>query len=160
MPSITPHLWFDNEAREAAELYCSIIPNSKILDEHDFGEVEPSPVPVVTVTFELNGQRVIALNAGPEFKFNESFSFFVECDTQEEVDEYWNKFLESGGEESYCGWLKDRYGLSWQIIPKLLGELLDDPDKEKADRVMRAMLKMRKIECSVLLEAAEAPATV
>src|SRR5215213_10729042 len=110
MPTITPHLWFDQEAREAAELYCSIFPNSRILEVNDMGEMGPDEgVHVRSVTFEVNGQRVIALDAGPAFKFNESFSFFVECDSQEEVDDYWNRLTADGGQESQCGWLKDRF---------------------------------------------------
>ena len=158
MPTITPHLWFDKEAREAAALYCSIFPNSKVLEVRDFGEVGPDEgVTVRTVTFELNGQRVIALDAGPAFKFNEAFSFFVECDTQEEVDDYWAKLTADGGEEGPCGWLKDKYGLSWQIIPKLLGELLQDEDAGRADRVMQAMLQMKKIDMEGLRKAHAQP---
>lgn len=158
MPTVTPHLWFDKEAHEAAELYCSIFPNSRIIREEKWDNSGPDGNQTISqVTFEVCGQRVLGLNAGPEFKFNESFSFFVECDTQEEVDEYWEKLLANGGKESYCGWLKDRYGLSWQIIPKLLGELLADEDKERADRVMKAMLKMVKIESDVLLDAYNEP---
>lgn len=160
MTSVTPHLWFDQEAREAAELYCSIFPNSKVLEVRDFGEAGPDEgVSVRTVTFELNGQRVIALDAGPAFKFDEAFSFFVECDTQEEVDEYWNGLISDGGEEGQCGWLKDRFGLSWQIVPKLLDELLQDEDKDRADRVMQAMLQMKKIDSEALREAYEQPVT-
>ena len=154
MPTVTPHLWFDKEAHEAAELYCSIFPNSRILGDEKFENTGPEGNETVTqVTFEIDGQRVIGLNAGPHFKLNEAFSFFVECDTQAEVDEYWDKLVANGGEESQCGWLKDKFGLSWQIIPKLLGELLQDEDKDRANRVMQAMLQMRKIESDVLLEA-------
>jgi predicted 3-demethylubiquinone-9 3-methyltransferase (glyoxalase superfamily) len=156
MPTVTPHLWFDKEGREAAELYCSIFPNSRILSEEKFESPPGADGPPPTfsqVIFEVCGQRVIALSAGPQFKFDEAFSFFIECDTQEEVDEYWGKLIANGGEESQCGWLKDKFGLSWQIIPKLLGELLQDEDKARADRVLRAMLQMRKIESDVLLEA-------
>lgn len=156
MPTITPHLWYDKEALEAAELYCSIFPDSRILGEDRFENTGPDGSQTVTVVnFEVCGQKVIGLNAGPEFAFNESFSFYVECDTQEEVDEYWDKLTADGGQESRCGWLKDRYGLSWQIIPKLLPELLNDADKEAADRVMQAMLKMRKIDCDALRRAYE-----
>jgi predicted 3-demethylubiquinone-9 3-methyltransferase (glyoxalase superfamily) len=158
MPTITPHLWFDKEAEDAAALYCSIFPNSRILDTQVFENTGPSGGETVsTVDFEVLGQRVIGLNAGPHFKLDEAFSFFVECDTQEEVDEYWDKLLADGGQESQCGWLKDKYGLSWQIIPKLLGELLQDDDRAKADRVMKAMLQMVKIDSAALLEAAEQP---
>lgn len=158
MPNVTPHLWFDKEAEEAANLYCSIFPNSRILDTHRFDNTGPSGTETVTsVTFEVAGQRVIGLNAGPHFEFNEAFSFFVECETQEEVDEYWDKLVADGGQESQCGWLKDKFGLSWQIIPKLLGELLQDEDKDRANRVMQAMLQMKKIECDALREAYEQP---
>jgi predicted 3-demethylubiquinone-9 3-methyltransferase (glyoxalase superfamily) len=158
MPNITPHLWFDKEADEAANLYCSIFPNSQILERQSFDNTGPSGTETVTsVTFEVAGQRVIGLNAGPHFKFDEAFSFFVECDTQEEVDEYWDKLIADGGQESQCGWLKDKFGLSWQIIPKLLGELLRDEDKDRANRVMQAMLQMKKIESDALREAYEQP---
>lgn len=158
MPNVTPHLWFDKEAEEAANLYCSIFPNSRILDTHRFDNTGPSGTETVTsVTFEVAGQRVVGLNAGPHFEFNEAFSFFVECETQEEVDEYWDKLIADGGQESQCGWLKDKFGLSWQIIPKLLGELLQDEDKDRANRVMQAMLQMKKIECDALREAYEQP---
>ncbi|HJR45213.1 MAG TPA: VOC family protein [Actinomycetota bacterium] len=158
MPTITPHLWFDKEAYEAAELYCSIFPNSRILGEDRFENTGPTGEDTVTVVnFEVLGQKVIGLNAGPEFKFNESFSFYVECDDQAEVDEYWGKLIANGGRESQCGWLKDRYGLSWQIIPKLLVELLNDEDKDAANRVMQAMLQMQKIDCDALQRAYEQP---
>ncbi len=160
MPTVTPHLWFDKEAEEAAELYCSIFPNSRIRDTRRYENAGPSGnETVTTVSFEISGQRVIALNAGPEFKFNEAFSFFVECQTQEEVDEYWEKLTADGGEEGPCGWLKDKFGLSWQIIPKLLDELLQDEDKERANRVMQAMLQMKKIESDELRRAYEQPVT-
>jgi predicted 3-demethylubiquinone-9 3-methyltransferase (glyoxalase superfamily) len=158
MPTITPHLWFDKEAEEAANLYCSIFPDSRILETRRYENTGPSGTDTITtVTFEITGQRVIALNAGPYFKFNESFSFFVECEGQEEVDEYWDKLTADGGEESACGWLKDKFGLSWQIIPKLLEELLQDEDKDRANSVMQAMLQMKKIDCDALLEAYEQP---
>jgi predicted 3-demethylubiquinone-9 3-methyltransferase (glyoxalase superfamily) len=158
MPSITPHLWFDKEAEEAAGLYCSIFPDSRILETQRIENTGPNLDQTVTiVTFEVAGQRVIALNAGPEFKFNESFSFFVECDTQEEVDDYWSKLTSDGGEEGPCGWLKDRFGLSWQIIPKLLGELMQDEDADRANSVMQAMLKMKKIESDELRAAYDQP---
>lgn len=158
MPTITPHLWFDKEANEAAELYCSIFPNSRVLETRRYDNTSPTGTETVTaVTFEVAGQRVIALNAGPHFKFDEAFSFFVECETQEEVDEYWDKLIAGGGEESRCGWLKDKFGLSWQIIPKLLDELLGDEDKDRAKRVMHAMLQMKKIDCDGLRKAYEEP---
>ena len=158
MPNITPHLWFDKEAEEAAALYCSIFPNSRVLQTRRYESTGPDgDQTVTTVEFEVAGQRVIGLNAGPHFKFDEAFSFFVECETQDEVDEYWDKLIADGGEESQCGWLKDKYGLSWQIIPKLLGELLQDEDKERAQRVMHAMLQMKKIDCAALLDAYNQP---
>jgi predicted 3-demethylubiquinone-9 3-methyltransferase (glyoxalase superfamily) len=142
MKKITPFLWFDTQAEEAMNFYCSIFKDSKILS------VSPS-----SVNFELEGQEFIGFNAGPEFMFNESVSFFVNCEDQAEVDYLWNALIADGGEESMCGWLKDRYGLSWQIIPKQLGELMGDPDPEKAKRVRDAMLKMRKIIVSDLQQA-------
>jgi predicted 3-demethylubiquinone-9 3-methyltransferase (glyoxalase superfamily) len=157
MLTITPHLWFDNQGEEAAEFYCSIFPNSRILETRRYEYTGPDGTQTVTtVVFEVLGQRVIALNAGPDFKLNEAFSFFVECDTQEEVDEYYDKLL-GGGQQLPCGWLNDRYGVSWQVVPKLLDELLQDEDKERANSVMRAMLQMKKIESKVLQEAYDHP---
>jgi predicted 3-demethylubiquinone-9 3-methyltransferase (glyoxalase superfamily) len=156
MPKLTPCLWFDTEGEEAADLYTSVFPNSKIVDVARYGSAGPRPEgTVMTVTFELDGQQFVALNGGPDFKFNEAVSFQVSCDDQEEVDEYWSK-LSEGGEEGPCGWLKDRFGLSWQIIPKRLPELLGDPDQEKAQRAMAAMLQMGKIEIDELERAAAA----
>ena len=153
MPKITPWLWFDKEAEEAANFYVSIFKNSKILDVRRYGDQGSGPDgTALTVTFELEGQEITGLNGGPHFKPNEAFSFFVNCETQQEVDEYWGKLTE-GGEESQCGWLKDRYGYSWQIIPSALGELLGDEDPEKAGRVMKAMLQMKKIDIAGLQEA-------
>ncbi len=150
MPKITPFLWFDTQAEEAAKFYASIFPNSKILS------TAPGPDgTVITVEFELDGQRVIALNGVPVFKFTEAISLVVDCKDQKEVDDYWSKLLQ-GGKESQCGWLKDRYGLSWQIVPTILGRLLSDPDAKKAKRVMEAMLKMKKIDIAALKAAAEA----
>jgi predicted 3-demethylubiquinone-9 3-methyltransferase (glyoxalase superfamily) len=154
MPNVTPHLWFDSEAKQAADFYCSVFPDTKIIDERVYENAGPSgEETVLALTFEVAGQRVMAINGGPEFKFNESFSFFVECDTQEEVDDYWTKLTADGGEESWCGWLKDKFGLSWQIVPALLDELLTDDDPERAQRVMHAMLQMRKIDCAALQAA-------
>lgn len=150
---ITPFLWFDNQAEEAANFYVSILKNAKILSVSRYGEAGPGPKgSAMTVTFELDGQKFIALNGGPHFKFTEAISFLVDCKTQEEVDELWKRLTE-GGKESQCGWLKDKYGLSWQIIPTILGELLSDPEPEKSKRVMKAMLKMKKIEIKTLQEA-------
>ncbi len=154
--TVTPHLWFDTEAEDAANLYCSIFPNSRIREVARFENTGPDRNQTVSqVDFEVAGQRVLALNAGPDFKLNEAFSFFVECDTQEEVDEYWSKLTADGGEPGPCGWLKDRYGVSWQIIPRLLGELVTSDDKEAANRAMNAMLTMGKIESDELLAAYE-----
>jgi predicted 3-demethylubiquinone-9 3-methyltransferase (glyoxalase superfamily) len=156
MNTITPCLWFDTEGEDAAKLYTSVFPNSKIVDVARYGEAGPRPAgTVMTVSFELDGQKFVALNGGPEFKFNEAISFQVSCETQEEVDAYWTK-LSEGGEEGPCGWLKDRFGLSWQIIPTALPRLLGDPDAEKSQRVMQAMLSMGKIEIEGLERAAAA----
>lgn len=150
MKKITPFLWFDNQAEEAMNFYVSIFPNSRVL-----GVTPGSNGIAQSVTFELEGQEFMALNAGPQFKFNEAISFFVDCKTQEEVDELWAKLTADGGEESMCGWLKDKYGLSWQIIPSALGELLGNPDPAKAQRVMQAMLQMRRIDIEGLRQAYE-----
>jgi predicted 3-demethylubiquinone-9 3-methyltransferase (glyoxalase superfamily) len=148
MKKITPFLWFDTEAEEAMNLYVSIFKNSKVLG------VTPGPNGrAMSVNFELEGQEFIGLNAGPEFKFNESISFLVNCNSQAEVDELWEKLTADGGEESRCGWLKDKYGLSWQIIPTALGEMLGDPNPKKAGRAMQAMLQMNKIDIQALKQA-------
>lgn len=153
MPKITPFLWFDSQAEEAAKFYVSIFQNSKIKTITRYGEAGPGPKgSVLTVVFELDGQEFIALNGGPLFKFTEAISFSVDCKTQQEVDEYWGK-LTAGGQESQYGWLKDKYGLSWQINPTVLGEMLYDPDPQKAKRVMEAMLKMKKIDIAELKRA-------
>jgi len=150
---ITPFLWFNDNAEEAMNYYVSIFKNSKILSVNRYGEAGPGPNgSVMTATFELDGQHFTALNGGPLFGFTEAISFFVNCETQQEVDELWDKLL-AGGEASMCGWLKDKYGLSWQIIPKALGEMLGDKDPEKAGRVMKAMLQMQKIDVKKLEEA-------
>ena len=150
---ITPFLWFDNNAEEATNFYTSIFKNSEILSISRYGEGAPGQAgTVMTVTFVLDGQPFIALNGGPHFKFNEAISFFVNCETQAEVDELWEK-LTDGGEESQCGWLKDKFGVSWQIVPTALGELLGDPDPEKSKRVMEAMLQMHKIDIAKLKQA-------
>lgn len=149
MQTITPFLWFDTQAEDAMNFYCAVFKNSKK------GEVNRSSPdgPAFTVNFELNGQKFIGLNAGPMFKFNEAVSFYVSVETQEEVDELWSKLTADGGEESMCGWLKDKYGLSWQIIPTALPQLMGDPDPEKGQRVMQAMLKMHKISIQGLKDA-------
>jgi len=156
MQKITPFLWFDTQAEEAAKFYVSIFPKSKILKTARYGEAGPGPKgSVMTVEFELAGQRMIALNGGPHFKFTEAISLSVDCKDQKEVDRYWSK-LSQGGEQSMCGWLKDKYGLSWQVNPSILGKLMSDKDAKKAKRVMEAMLKMRKIDIAALKAAAEA----
>ncbi|MET9339622.1 VOC family protein [Nonomuraea sp. NPDC003804] len=143
MQKITTYLWFDNQAEEAANHYVSIFGNSRIV------EVTP-----MMVTFELEGQRFLALNGGPQFRFTEAISLYVDCESQDEVDELWAKLIADGGEESRCGWLKDKYGLSWQIIPKALPKLLSDADPARAERAMQAMLKMSKIDVKALEDAA------
>jgi predicted 3-demethylubiquinone-9 3-methyltransferase (glyoxalase superfamily) len=155
MQKITPCLWFDTEGEEAARLYTSIFPNSKIREITHYGSAGPRREgTVMTVSFELDGQQFVALNGGPQFKFNEALSFQVDCADQAEVDRYWNALTE-GGEEGPCGWLKDKFGLSWQIVPQRLPELLRDPDREKSQRVMTAMLQMKKIQIDELERAAE-----
>lgn len=161
MPSITPHLWFDKEAVDAAKLYCSIFPNSRIIENETIDDTGPNlDESVNIVKFEIEGQQVIAMNAGPHFKLDEAFSFFVECETQEEVDHYWDKLTADGGQESQCGWLKDKYGVSWQIIPKLLGELMSDKDPARSRSVMEAMMKMKKIDSDALRRAYDQPVSV
>lgn len=156
MNRITPFLWFDTQAEEAANFYVSIFKNSRVGKVSRYPEGSPAPAgTVMTVDFELDGQAFIALNAGPHFKFNEAVSFSIDCKSQEEVDYYWSRLTADGGEESMCGWLKDKYGLSWQVNPSILGELMTDPDKEKAKRVMQAMLQMKKIDIPTLQRAAQ-----
>ena len=156
MQTITPCLWFDTEGEDAASFYTSVFPNSRIVHVARYGSAGPRPEgTVMTVDFELHGQQFVALNGGPEFKFNEAISFQVSCETQDEVDRYWST-LSEGGEEGPCGWLKDRFGMSWQIVPTALPRLLSDPDREKSQRVMAAMLQMRKIQIDELERAAGA----
>jgi predicted 3-demethylubiquinone-9 3-methyltransferase (glyoxalase superfamily) len=147
MPTITPFLWYDSQAEEAMNFYASVFPHAKV------GNVSRAQGRVMAVEFELEGQKFIALNAGPVYKFTEAVSFFVGCDTQEEIDRYWDALLQ-GGTPEQCGWLKDRYGLSWQIVPKLLSTLMTDPDREKAKRVSEAMLKMVKFDIAEIERAA------
>jgi predicted 3-demethylubiquinone-9 3-methyltransferase (glyoxalase superfamily) len=155
MQKIIPFLWFDDQAEEAMNFYTSIFNNSKIVGITRYGEEGPGPKgTVMTVTFQLDGQEFMALNGGPQFKFTEAISFFVNCETQEEVDELWEK-LSEGGEKGPCGWLKDKYGVSWQIVPTVLGEMLGDPDPEKSERVTKAMLQMKKIDIEGLKKAYE-----
>jgi len=154
MQKITPFLWFEDQAEEAMNFYVSIFKNSKVLDVSRYPEGAPGPAgKVMTATFELNGLEFTALNGGPEFNFTEAISFAVNCQTQAEVDHLWQKLTDDGGEEGQCGWLKDKFGLSWQIIPDRLGELLGDKDAEKANRVMQAMLQMKKIDVTALQQA-------
>jgi predicted 3-demethylubiquinone-9 3-methyltransferase (glyoxalase superfamily) len=156
MKAITPCLWFDTQGEEAAEFYTSVFPNSKIREISRYGSAGPRREGMVmTVSFELDGQKFIALNGGPDFTFNEAVSFEVICENQEEVDRYWDT-LSEGGEEGPCGWLKDRFGVSWQIVPARLYELIQDPDPEKSQRAMEAMLGMGKIEIEGLERAAAA----
>ncbi|MBB6346981.1 VOC family protein [Nonomuraea muscovyensis] len=154
MQKITTYLWFDDQAEEAAEFYTSLFADSRIVSVQRYGDAGPGPAgQAMMVTFELAGQRFLALNGGPQFTFTEAISLYVDCETQEEVDALWTRLTE-GGEETRCGWLKDRWGLSWQIIPRALPELLSDPDPVKAQQVMKAMLGMQKIDISALEAAA------
>ena len=156
MQKITPCLWFDTEGEDAARLYTSVFPNSKIVDVARYGSAGPRPEgTVMTVSFELDGQEFVALNGGPEFTFSEAISFQVSCEGQDEVDAYWSR-LSEGGEEGPCGWLKDKFGVSWQIVPTALPRLLSDPDRDKSQRVMAAMLGMKKIQIDELERAAAA----
>lgn len=163
VPKITPCLWFDHQAEEAAKFYTSIFKNSKIGKISRYGkegyEIHGRPEgSVMTVEFELNGQTFTALNGGPVFQFNEAISFQVPCETQEEIDYYWNK-LSVGGEKGQCGWLKDKYGVSWQVFPKGIDELVGNPDSEKSQRAMKAMLQMKKIDLATLKRAYEGEST-
>jgi len=156
MTKLTPCLWFDTQGEEAADFYTSVFANSRILDVSRYGEAGPRPAgTVMTVSFELDGQKFLALNGGPQFVFNEAISFQIDCRTQEEVDHYWDR-LGEGGEAGPCGWLKDRYGVSWQVVPSRLSDLLADPDPETSQRVMGAMLQMGKIDIAALEDAAGA----
>jgi predicted 3-demethylubiquinone-9 3-methyltransferase (glyoxalase superfamily) len=152
---ITPNLWFDTEAQEAAAFYTSVFKNSRIVYVSHYPEAGPRPAgTVMTVEFELDGQRFVGINGGPEFKFDEAVSLQINCETQDEVDYYWER-LSEGGEEGPCGWLKDRYGLSWQVTPTGMEELFSDPDPERAKRAMQAMLGMRKLDLAALRSAAD-----
>jgi len=155
MQKITTFLWFNNDAEEAANYYTSIFKNSKILDVSRYGDVGPGPKgSVMIVKFQLAGQEFVALNGGPQFKFTEAISLMVNCDNQQEIDELWRK-LTAGGQESQCGWLKDKFGLSWQIVPTELGKLMSAKDPAKANRVMQALLQMKKLDIAKLQQAAE-----
>jgi predicted 3-demethylubiquinone-9 3-methyltransferase (glyoxalase superfamily) len=150
---ITPFLWFDHQAEEAANFYVSIFPNSRIVKVARYGEAGPGPPgSAMTVEFQLEGQSFVALNGGPHFKFTEAISFVVNCQTQDEVDTYWEK-LSAGGSDLQCGWLKDKFGLSWQVVPTALSKLLSDPDPEKSQRVMKALLTMKKLDVGALQQA-------
>ena len=156
MQKITPFLWFDKQAGEAANFYVSIFRDGRILNVSRYGDAGPGQKgQVMVVKFELMGQTFMALNGGPLFKFTEAISFMVDCQSQEEVDYYWEKLLSGGGKPSQCGWLKDKYGLSWQIVPTILGELMSDKDPVKSKRVMEAMLKMVKMDVAALKRAYE-----
>jgi len=156
MQKITPFLWFDNNAEEAAEFYVSIFKNSKILNVSRYGDAGPGPKgSVMVVNFQLAGQEFTALNGGPQFKFSEAFSLVVNCENQKELDEYWSKLTSGGGRESQCGWLKDKFGFSWQIVPTELGKLISAKDPAKTNRVMRAVLQMKKLDIAKLRQAAE-----
>lgn len=158
MQKITPFLWCDDKAEEAANFYVSIFKNSRVLRVTRYGEAGPGPKgTVMVVEFQIEGQEFLALNGGPLFKFTEAISFVVNCETQEEVDYFWQK-LSEGGAESQCGWLKDKYGLSWQVVPTILTELMQDKDASKSQRVMKAMLQMKKIDIKTLKQAYEGEA--
>ncbi len=155
MSKITPFLWFDDQIEEAVSFYVSVFKDAKILSmNRQPGATAADPGKVFSAEFEIHGQQFMALNGGPEFKFTEAISFFVKCEDQAEVDYYWNALTANGGEESQCGWLKDKYGLSWQIVPNALMRYMSDPDAEKAGRVVQAMLKMHKIDIADLDRAA------
>jgi predicted 3-demethylubiquinone-9 3-methyltransferase (glyoxalase superfamily) len=158
MQKITPFLWFDGQAEEAVKFYASIFKNSKVgrtlrYDENAAKAADGPVGSVLTIEFEIEGQKFVALNGGPQFKFNESISFVVNCETQKEVDYFWEKLIADGGDESQCGWLKDKFGLSWQITPTVLIDMLHDKDSEKSERVMKAMLQMQKIDIAKLKAA-------
>lgn len=155
MQKITPFLWFDNQAEEAMKFYTSVFKNSKVGNVTRYGEAGPGPAgSVLTASFELEGMEFTALNGGPQFKFTEAISLHIACESQDEVDYYWGKFSD-GGQVQQCGWIKDRFGLCWQVVPTILGKLLGDPDRAKANRVMQAMLQMKKLDIAKLQQAAK-----
>lgn len=159
MQKITPFLWFDRQAEEAVQFYVSVFKNSQIMGTTYYGEEGPGPKgTVMTIAFELDGQKFVALNGGPQFKFTEAVSFVINCETQEEIDYYYQKLPANGGQTIECGWLKDKYGVYWQIVPILLWELMLDQDKAKVERVMHAMMQMQKFDIPKLLEAAKGTA--
>ncbi len=156
MQKITPFLWFDNQAEEAVNFYVSVFKNSKVGTIARYGDSGPGPKgSVMTIAFELDGQNFTALNGGPHFKFTEAMSLVVNCADQEEVDYFWEKLTADGGQEVQCGWLKDKYGLSWQVVPKILPELVQSGDPKKSERVMKALMQMKKLDVAKLKEAAE-----
>ena len=156
MPSITPNLWFDTESLEAAEFYCSVFPSSRVTNVSYYNDAGPRPAgTVLTVDFELDGQRFTAINGGPQFHFDEAISLLITCADQDEIDYYWTK-LSAGGSEGPCGWLKDRYGLSWQVVPAGMEDLLTDPDSARAARAMTAVLGMSKLDLAAIRAAADA----
>jgi predicted 3-demethylubiquinone-9 3-methyltransferase (glyoxalase superfamily) len=156
MPTkITPNLWFDTEAEEAADFYISVFPNSRIVSVAHYTDAGPREAgTVMTIEFELDGQRFVGINGGPQFTFDEAVSFQIDCETQDDIDFYWERLTE-GGEESQCGWLKDRFGLSWQVVPTGMEEVFSDPDPQRAERAMKAMFQMRKIDMAALRAAAD-----
>ena len=157
MQTITPFLWFNGRAEEAANFYIGIFKNAKITETMRYGDAGPGPKgSLMSATFELDGQKFIALNGGPQFQFSPAISFFVLCDTQEEVDHFWDK-LSDGGQKIQCGWLTDKFGVTWQIVPKVLGEMLRDKDPAKSQRVMKAMMQMKKLDIAGLKAAYDQP---
>ena len=156
MPRITPNLWFDLESLEAAEFYVSIFPNSQVTTVTHYGENAPQPAgTVLTVNFLLDGQEYTAINGGPAFTFSEAISLLINCADQKEIDYYWDKLTADGGQESQCGWLKDKFGLSWQVVPEGWEKLMNDPDKDRVERAMQAMFQMRKLDIAALEAAAD-----
>ena len=156
MPAITPNLWFDTEAEEAAAFYVSVFPNSRITAVTHYPDAVPQKAgTVLTVEFVLDGQRFLAINGGPEFTFDEAVSFMIECETQDEIDHYWDALTSGGGQEGPCGWLKDRFGLSWQVAPKGMAEMFADADPSRASRAMQAMFTMKKLDIAALERAAD-----
>jgi len=157
MPEITPNLWFDTQAEEAAAFYVSVFPNSRVTALTHYTDAGPRPAgSVLTVEFELDGRRFVGINGGPEFTFDEAVSFMIECEDQAEIDGYWAALTADGGQEGPCGWCKDRFGLSWQVVPKGMDALFADPDKARVNRAMEAMFAMRKIDMAALQRAADA----
>jgi predicted 3-demethylubiquinone-9 3-methyltransferase (glyoxalase superfamily) len=153
MQKITPCLWFNGKVEEALNFYTSVFESARVKDVSHYGEGSPMPGEILTATFDIEGQEFMILNGGPHFQFSEAISFVVHCNDQEEIDYYWDKLTADGGEESMCGWLKDKFGLSWQIVPINIGDLIRDENPEKAQRVMNALMKMRKLDMSKLQEA-------